>query len=176
MATDKTWANLKYFNKNENWGGYPPRDTPEARKHGAEVISDELLLELDRFREVLNTPFIVTCGVDTAGHATDSKHYEANGACAVDIVIPDIAVIDHLDRIFTAKDMKFRGIGYYPFWQWKGKMVGGFHLDMRPLVGKLKRATWLGVPKSVFTGNASDKGQSYVALDAHNYFKFCRRA
>ena len=51
-------------------------------------------------------------------------------------------------------------------------MVGGFHLDWRPLDGKLKRATWMEVPKSMVTGNPSDKGQqSVVALDSYNYYQ-----
>ena len=113
MATDETWAKLKYFNKNENWGGYPPRDTPEQRQRGVEEISDELLLEADRLREVIGTPIIVTCGVDTEGHVKNSYHYKG---LAIDVVIPDLQ-INHLDRIFIVKDMKFRGIGYCPYWK-----------------------------------------------------------
>ena len=169
MASDAIWAKVRHFKRNENWGGFPPRDTPEARERGAEVISGELLLEADRLREVIGTPILVTCAVDTEGHVKNSYHYKG---LAMDVVMPELKMSD-LDIILIVKDMKFRGIGYYPFWQWKGKMVGGFHLDMRPLVGKFKRATWMGVPKRLVTGNPNDRGQSYVALNAYNYFDYC---
>jgi hypothetical protein len=132
MANKAIWNKLRYLKPNEKWG-----DT--------NAISDDLLLLLDDFRHYIGCPIIVTEGVATDGHKSKSFHYPENGACAVDLVIPDYQN-SPIDLIFDALRFPFNGIGYYPHWKYNDKVCGGLHLDTRPMLLN-KRAMWLGIPK-----------------------------
>jgi hypothetical protein len=139
MATSDVWDSLKYFKRDstiDNWGD------PDA-------ISETILYPLDALRDFLNTPIIVSSG--TGGqHRAGSYHYVENGACAVDIVIPRYSG-NTIDLILAVLRFGFTGVGYYPDWRYNGKVVGGFHLDQRPLgmeesgVPKFKGKRWMGV-------------------------------
>jgi len=163
MATDETWSKLRYFKKDsktDKWGD-------------SELIQDDLLLRLDDFRHYLGCPVYVTRGVATHGHSKNSYHYpkysgdgRALGACAVDIVIPDFAE-SPFDLILDATRFGFTGIGYYPHWKFRGNVVGGLHLDTRPLKWdsdstiNYSHSRWMGIP---------DGGgkQRYIELNFQN--------
>lgn len=159
MAREETWKKLRYFKKNsnsDNWGD-------------PDKISDNLLLRLDDFRHWLGIPIYVTGGVKSGGHSRKSFHYEENGACAVDIVIPSYHETS-VDLILDATRFGFTGIGYYPHWKWNGEIVGGLHLDMRPLKWDEDETTnytssrWMGV----LVGGE----QVYIELDFQNIMDY----
>lgn len=160
MARKETWNMLRYFKPNstiDQWGD-------------VDAINDNLLLRLDDFRHWLGVPIYITAGVKNGGHAKGSYHYKEHGACAVDVIIPDYMETG-FDLIMDATRFGFTGIGYYPHWKWKGKMVGGLHLDMRPLrwdedsTKNYTHSRWMGVLNS--------KGvQEYIELDYSNLVKY----
>lgn len=166
MASDETWKKLRYFkpdSKTDNWGDIHAMD-------------DTHLLRLDDFRHWLGVPIHVTAGVKTSGHSKESYHYPraVNGevkAYATDIVIPDYDATPY-DLILDATRFGFTGIGYYPHWKWKGKQVGGLHLDSRPLKWdkdetiNFTHSRWLGIL------NAEGK-QEYVQMNWHNILLYC---
>ena len=163
MASDETWSKLRYFKKDsktDKWGD-------------PDLISDELLLRLDDFRHWLGSPVIVLHAVKTSGHASKSYHYPQNGACAVDIIIPQYDQTPW-DLVMDATRFGFTGIGYYPHWRYKDKACGGLHLDTRPLKWdsdgskNYNHSRWLGV--------LIDNKQEYVELDFHNMLKYCSPA
>lgn len=122
MASSETWLKLKHFrpdSKIDKWGD------PDA-------ICDELLMALDDFRVYIGRAIYVTSGVANTGHSKKSYHYREQGACAVDVIIPDYTG-GPVNLILDATRFGFRGIGWYPEWRWANKIVGGLHLDMRPL-------------------------------------------
>jgi hypothetical protein len=156
MARAETWQRLRYFDHAsgvDNWGD------PGA-------IADELLLRLDDFRHWLGVPVIVTAGVKVTGHASKSFHYVANGACAVDIVIPDYHNC-MADLVLDASRFGFTGIGLYPDWQYRGEVIGGLHLDTRPLkwdsddTRNYNQSRWMGL-------RGDDGKQYYTNLDFAN--------
>ena len=156
MAKAETWQKVRYFEPTENWGD-------------ADAISDDLILRLDDFRHYLGIPCYITAGVSTSGHSGKSYHYREQGACAVDCVFPDYS--GHpLDLILDATRFGFTGIGYYPHWQWKGEVVGGLHLDVRPMGldadGTLnyRHSRWLGIMR--------DGKQVYLPLTYNNLKRY----
>jgi len=166
MALDKTWDKVnRYFRKNsrDNWG-----DT--------KAIDDEHLLRLYDFRKWLGVPIHVTHGVKTTGHSTKSYHYPRKDkegilrAYATDIVIPKYKS-SPFDLILDATRFGFTGIGYYPHWRWDGVIVGGLHLDSRPLkwdpdeTKNYSHSRWLGV--------LNDEGkQVYIGLSFENLLEY----
>lgn len=152
MAKVDTWKQLRYFK---------PAGVDQWGNPGA--IDDGLLLRLDEFRHWLGVPIYVLHGVKENGHAKRSYHYKENGACAVDVIIPDY-LNNPIDLVLDASRFGFTGIGYYPDWKYRGEPVGGLHLDTRP-VHDYKHARWMGVQ--------DERGkQHYVALDFENMVKF----
>lgn len=160
MAHRDTWEKLRYFKATDTsdvWGD-------------PKLIDDTLLWRLDDFRHYLGVPIHVLHGVKSGGHSSKSYHYVANGACAVDIIIPKYQY-SAIDLILDATRFGFTGIGYYPDWKYRGDVVGGLHLDTRPLVTEsdrtlnYKHARWLGV-------QTLGGGQKYIAMTFNNLFKY----
>lgn len=158
MASLETWTKLKYFKANsqtDSWGD-------------VNAISDDLLLKLDDFRHYIQSPVIVTAGVSERGHSTKSFHYKENGACAVDIIIPQCQ-LHPIDLIMEATRFGFTGIGYYPHWKWRDKIVGGLHLDVRPL--PLQADNTLDYRHSRWLGVMRDGKQIYIPMTFDNVMK-----
>lgn len=167
MASDETWSKLRYFKKNskiDKWGD-------------SELIQDDHLLRLDDFRDYIGCPIYVTRGVQTSGHSKNSYHYSRHddhgrqiGACATDIVIPDYGE-SPFDLILDCLRFGFTGLGYYPAWKFRGHVVGGLHVDSRPLIWQADKtlnyahSRWMGIPD----GNG---GQRYIELNWHNLAKY----
>ena len=163
---ENVWDKLHFFkpeNTIDNWG------EPER-------INPELLLKLDDFRSALGTFIIVTSG--TGGeHSPNSQHYLGN---AVDIVVPKFKG-SLLDLYLIVERFNFNGIGLYDGWKYKNKVVGGLHLDMRPLKtdedGTLFYRTnrWLGVSKKVKKRGKFVTTQKYHSFNEDNLkkYKFC---
>lgn len=108
---------------------------PDEFGPGADHLSPELVLELDAFRQFLGAKMIVS----SAFRAGDPK--EHGQGLAVDIIIPTYSGKHLVDALFHAMRFKFRGIGIYPDWAYKGEVMGGLHLDMRLVE---HRAMWSG--------------------------------
>lgn len=166
MAKSETWAKLRYFKPLgiDNFGD-------------ADAISDDLLLHLDDFRHYLNVPFYITSGVRPESDGKRSYHTRGNGACAVDVMMPE-CTLHPVDLIFTAMRFGFTGIGYYPDWEFKGIRCGGLHLDTRPLGqdadGTLNygHSLWMGI--KVQSENSEGKlvtSQKYIALTYANLIR-----
>ena len=168
MASKETWEKIApYFKPHsttDNWGD-------------VDAISDEHLLRLYDFRTWLGLPIIITAGVKSSGHAANSYHYSRKdksgkeiGACATDIIIPDYDATPY-DLVLDASRFGFTGIGYYPHWKYNGKMVGGLHVDSRPLkrdkdgTQNYSHSRWMGV---LIEGK-----QQYVGLNFHNMLMYC---
>jgi hypothetical protein len=162
VATKETWSKLKYFKPNglDKWGD-------------ANAISDRLLFALDDFRHFLGVPVYVTCGVETGGHSGNSFHYPENGACAVDVIVPEYLGTP-FDLVLDATRFGFTGIGYYPHWHWNGLIGNGLHLDMRPLKWdkdetlNYQHSRWMGIKQKV--GGAEK--QVYIPLTYENILKY----
>ena len=140
----KNFKNIKHFKPSEFY-------TPES-------ISHELLCRLDALREYLGHSIVITCSTDGV-HVEGSQHFLGR---AVDIMVPT-----YQGSLFSLyliiERFGFRGMGLYPNWNYKGQMIGGFHLDVRKLEG-YQSAKWLGV---FIKGE-----QRYVPFSPSNLVKF----
>lgn len=140
MKTKEYWETVKYFSPNENWGD-------------VERIDPSLILELDRFRHKVATPIIITCGTQ-GKHIDGSFHYLG---LALDIMFPEKEKKDIPDLFLQALKFQFRGIGIYPDWKYKDKVIGGMHVDYRPIKAYPEpKATWIGVSKSYLAADMSN--------------------
>lgn len=104
---------LQYFSDHEFGLWWPFMDT-------------ELLLGLDRFREVLGSAVVISPAPDALGRMSNksSQHYPAPLVRAVDVLLST-----DLEKGYrAARKVGFCGIGVYPDW----KPRAGIHLDMRP--------------------------------------------
>lgn len=159
MAKAETWEKARYFRPDhttDKWGD-------------ADEICDDLILRLDDFREFVGCKVFVTAGVKQAGHKKASYHYKENGACAVDIMLPDFKGTG-LDLLLAAERFGFTGIGYYPDWRWLGKKIGGLHLDMR-MEGMDENGT-IDYRQSRWMGVEIAGRQVYLALNCENIKKY----
>lgn len=161
MASEETWQKVSQFFRPDsdldNWGD------PDA-------ISDELLLVLFDFRRWIGLPVFVLWGTN-GKHSHDSFHYVQNGACAVDVAIPDFS--GHpIDLLFDVFRFPFTGVGYYPDWKYGPKSANGLHLDTRPLkwdeddTKNYRHNRWIGVKGS--------DGQVYLPFSFENIDKHTR--
>ena len=131
--TPEQWDQLEYFNRSENWG------TPEKMRF-------ELLWLLDRFRDRIGRPCIITYGTQ-GKHVKNSEHYKGN---AVDFVLV-LRGVSKLDALLELMRFPFTGVGVYPHWKYtyKGNTeVLGFHVDGREvsaLPQGMVQARWIGV-------------------------------
>lgn len=144
--SDDVWSSLKYFRKKstqDNWG------QPDK-------MSPLLLLKLDRFREFINSPLIVT-----SGYRANDPGQHGKGL-AVDVIAPGWGK-PFFDLYLAAERFGFKGIGIYQGWQYKGNAINGLHLDERDTEGK-PGARWMGL------GNSRDKN-IYYTFNLENLFK-----
>lgn len=104
---------LQYFSPHEFGLWWPFMDT-------------ELLLGLDRFRDLLGAAVVISPAPDAIGRMSNkaSQHYPAPVVRAIDIM-PAVTDLAHAYRV--ARKVGFHGIGVYPDWRPRP----GLHLDMR---------------------------------------------
>lgn len=152
MASDHVWAKLRYFKKTDtldNWGD-------------ASAIADDLLLALDDFRHFVGVPVYVLSGTNGI-HSPSSFHYIENGACAVDVALPEYRGTP-IDLLFDVFRFPFSGVGFYPDWQYRGEQAKGLHLDTRPVHKSkdgrtnFKESRWVAIRDSLGS-------QKYLAFD-----------
>jgi uncharacterized protein YcbK (DUF882 family) len=108
------WSKLKHFKADsqvDKWG--------DSTK-----LDETLLLKLDRFREKIGLPVIVT-----SGFRPGDKGQHGLGR-AVDFVVPQWRG-GLLDLYFHVERMGFTGIGIYRDWVYANQKVYGVHVDMR---------------------------------------------
>ena len=121
---DKSWEQIKHFNKNEAWGDWTK-------------MYKELFFKLDAFRELIGCPVTINCGWSKSGHSyKNSKHYLG---MAVDLHVKGIPVMDQ----FLAASRLGLSIGVYGDWK-----SPGIHVDIRPG----KKALWLAFNLKVEKG------------------------
>ena len=124
MRALQDWNHFKYFSAHslvDQWG--------DAMK-----MNFKLIAELDKFREHLKHPIIVTSGFRPG----NPKSMHAVGR-AVDIVVPDFRN-PLIDLFIEASRFDFTGIGMYADWKYNNRLVGGLHLDNRDG----EEARWIG--------------------------------
>lgn len=134
MASPEEWKAVRHFSPKENWGD------PNA-------IDPRLLYVLDDCRHDANSRCFISVGYVDSGHAKKSYHYRGKAA---DTIWPDWK-LHPIDQFIHISRYDFKGIGYYPDWEYLGKKTGGWHLDVRPLAqeadGTLnyRESRWMGV-------------------------------
>ena len=95
---------------------------------------------------------------------------------AVDIIVPKFKG-SLLDLYLTAERFNFNGVGLYNGWKYKGKVVGGLHLDMRLLDVEAdgtfyyRTNRWLGVSTPVKKRGKLVASQKYHAFNEANLKK-----
>lgn len=163
---DYYFDKCRYFSKDskiDQWGD-------------VRFLDGKHLLKLDDFRHYIGVPVYVTSSVR---RSNGSKSYHNPGkhkngriikACATDIIIPEYDKSPY-DLVLDATRFGFTGIGYYPHWRWDGEIVGGLHVDSRPLKWEAdetinyKHSRWMGVL-------AEDNSQRYISLTFENMLKY----
>lgn len=118
------WDKIKHFDQEENWGDW--------RK-----VNPQLIINLDKLRELANKPIVIHCAYATRGHSEHSQHYKG---LAADLHIVGLNAVDQF--LLAEKSGLFTGIGIYPYWN-----NPGLHLDIRD--GAFKR--WACNAAGVYT-------------------------
>lgn len=161
-ATKEDWEKVSEY--------FKPEGTSDQWGNPYALQADHLHRLYD-FRRYLGVPIYVTRGVQVNGHSSRSYHYKENGGCATDQVIPDFEGTA-VDLILAAERFGFTGIGYYPHWFWgsEDNVIGGLHLDSRPLKWdsdftlNYREARWMGVKRN--------GKQHYIPLTFANIKKY----
>lgn len=139
MENADFWSELRHFKKTENWGD-------------ADKMHPGFVQELDRFREFLGSPIVVSCG--TQGVHDGSTH---SAGLAADLLFPKIPLEKLFDVCLDAMRFKFTGIGIYNDWKLGEKVLGGLHLDLRETS---MRSLWIGIREN--------QARRYLPLDKFN--------
>lgn len=104
------WERVRYFKRDE-W----PKDPDK--------VSPNLVLAMDRLREVAGVPILIHVAWEESGHASQSYHYKGQ---AVDFhFAPGLTHQEEYQRI--ADLGLFGGVGFYPHWGPRP----GWHVDLR---------------------------------------------
>ena len=114
------------------------------------MMDDRLLILLDRFRERLGRPVMISPAEGSLGRLTGSRtsmHYAGGGVVrAADVMLPEGP--DLQTAYLVAREVGFTGIGLYPFW----KPYPGLHLDVRPDRTAGNPATWSRTASGEYVG------------------------
>lgn len=136
------WSNIKYFDKSEF-------SQPEK-------MNEFHIESLDLFRHNIEKRVIVTSSFRDNDEGT-----HGNGL-ATDIMVPDWNGT-LLELYLEAERHGFTGIGVYPHWSFKGKTIGGLHLDSRaPKMGR--GARWIRIDVA--------GEQAYISLNQENIKRY----
>lgn len=140
----------------DQWNGIQHFKPSDSGFGDVSKIDYQIVSALDRYRDLLNVPILVTFGTQGV-HLPDSQHYLG---LAVDVVFPGQTLSALAGFFHQATTCGFfHGVGIYPAWKYQGIDVGGLHLDVRSSGGL---HTWMGVPGDC--GN-----QSYIAASPENF-------
>jgi hypothetical protein len=126
-----------HFKPTENWGDI-------------EKVSFDLVVTLDKFRELLGHPVYISPAEGAVyapgtGHAKNSVHYLG---LAADI-FPKSSLLQAF--IIANQIPEIGGIGVYPYWKWEAKkLYGGLHLDIRKY--DKRRSLWWRDKKGNYRG------------------------
>lgn len=111
------WNYIKNFSPKEAWGSAP-------------AMNGTLILLMEAIRNLWGADegFVIHCGYESSGHATDSYHKKGD---AVDFHIKSALTLPEqslrLSKILLGLQVQSRvGLGIYPDWN-----NPGFHLDVR---------------------------------------------
>jgi len=118
--------------------------TPSEFGKSLPFLNNNLLLNLDKFRTLTNSPIYISPAEGSLfrfGNVDSSQHCVGNAA---DIFIDTILSFPELKNL--AQQAGFSGIGIYPHWKWaKYPMAKGMHVDVRPLRTPINPALWAGI-------------------------------
>lgn len=132
------WDAIKYFKKSEF-------SNPDK-------LSNELILRLDKLRELLNVP----CHIHSDYREGDSGFH--GKGLAVDVHFQGIGTPGSKMRLFeiaiVARQMGFKGVGMYPYWN-----DPGLHLDLRT-----NPTYWFQDNLSHWTEEEKKTGKKYVYI------------
>ncbi len=146
------WKELKYFKRSE---------FPEPEK-----MDETLMRNLDALRGYLGVSIIITYSTN-GSHSKKTQHTEG---FAVDVVVPNFKG-SIFSLYLVVERFNFTGIGVYPNWKYKGKMIGGLHLDNRILETVYTQgARWLGVPE--YSNRIGKIKNAYYPLNTVNLIKY----
>lgn len=108
---------------------------PSGFKHPEKMVYAHIL-RLDKMRENIKTPIIITSDYRESDTSMHGK------GLATDIVFPEMK-LDKLYYLYLeAERHNFTGIGIYAHWTLDGKVIGGLHVDSRPPVNG-RGARWI---------------------------------
>jgi len=114
------WKKIKFFG-------------PKEFKH-PEYLDLGLIKELDALRKFIGSFIIITSDWRSNDPGIHGK------GLAIDLVAPRYSG-SIIDLYFQAERFNFQGIGVYNHWKYKGRLVGGLHLDKRE---SRVAARWIG--------------------------------
>jgi hypothetical protein len=124
-------------------------------------MSGRLLILLDAFRHQWGKPVLVSLHPNAIGRedGTSQHNYKKWGEVrAIDVMPTHLSTSeDALHILNICDELGFTGIGLYPMWQMRGKVMPGLHLDVRHNLKPGSPATWGGLMR--------EGKQVYVSLD-----------
>jgi uncharacterized protein YcbK (DUF882 family) len=120
------FEHIEGFGQNENWGN-------SHKMSGFTVLMIEKVRMVYRKRYDPAATFVIHCGYDLTGHATDSQHYKGN---AIDFHI--VTTLSFREQVNAMKQIMAElqildmvGLGIYPQWAHPG-----FHIDSRGQIAR----------------------------------------
>jgi len=148
--TDEQWNCIKHFNPQENWGN-------------PQKLDFQVIWVLDRFREKINKPCIISEGTQ-GKHSPTSQHYKGK---AVDFIV-QLRGLSKLNCLLELLRFPFTGVGVYPHWRLNGNCdILGFHVDGREVTSLSQgvvQARWIRV---------SENGErKYIGFNEANLKKY----
>lgn len=114
------WSRVRHF-------------TPGQFRTDPEKVLPDLVYVLDDVRETAGVPVFVHVAFDPSGHSPQSRHYvdppRRPLADAVDFHFGPGASFARQLEIIMAQP-RIGGVGFYPWWTWKGQVAPGWHVDL----------------------------------------------
>lgn len=106
---------------------------PSEFKTDPEKVSPGLVYILDNVRAQAKVPIFLHVAFDPTGHSPQSRHYVDPPrrllADAADFHFgPGVAFARQLELLMAQP--RIGGIGFYPWWTWKGGVCPGWHVDL----------------------------------------------
>lgn len=142
----KDWKSIKHFEASEF-------NNPKRMVYAH-------VRRVDRLRQNIGFPILITSDF------RDGDDGEHGKGLATDLIFPTL----DLDKLYylylEAERHGFTGIGIYPHWEYKGKIIGGLHVDSRsPKNGR--GARWICIMQ--------DGKQEYISFTWENMTRYVIR-
>jgi len=144
---DEQWKEIQNFKREEF-------NRPEK-------MDFDHIKKLDQMRQNLGFSMAITSDWRASSRSTHGQ------GIATDVVFPTRNTSDLYYLYVEAERHNFSGIGIYPHWKWQGNVIGGLHLDSRPLDDekyKGRGARWICILK--------DGKQEYLPFTWENMMRY----